>query len=53
MLQDLLAGRATEIEAINGAVVEAARPYGVEVCTVKTLAHLVRLIESAGAHRKQ
>ena len=53
MLQDLLAGRATEIEAINGAVVEAARPYNVDVSTTKTLAHLVRLIESAiGIGRK-
>jgi 2-dehydropantoate 2-reductase len=46
MLQDLLAGRATEIEAINGAVVEAARAFDIDVRTVETLARLVRVIET-------
>ena len=46
MLQDLLAGRATEIEAINGAVTRAAATAGVPVPVTSTLADLVRLIEA-------
>jgi len=45
MLQDLLAGRATEIEAINGAVVRAAGAAGITVPVTETLADLVRLME--------
>jgi 2-dehydropantoate 2-reductase len=45
MLQDLQAGRATEIEAINGAVVRAARAAGIAVPVTETLADLVRLME--------
>ena len=45
MLQDLQAGRVTEIEAINGAVVRAARAGGVSVPVTETLADLVRLME--------
>ena len=41
MLQDVDAGRSTEIEAINGAVVERADQYGVEVPTNRLLAALV------------
>lgn len=51
--ETLLAGRPTD-RSINGADVEGARPRGVNVCTVKTLAHLVCLIESiVGDHRQQ
>ena len=46
MLQDVLAGRRTEIEAINGAVVEAARKVGVEVPHTHSLACLVRLVDA-------
>lgn len=43
MLQDRLAGRPTEIEAINGAVVRAAEAAGVSAPVTATLADLVRL----------
>ncbi len=45
MLQDRLAGRRTEIESINGAVVRIAREAGLAVPHTAALAHLVRMIE--------
>ncbi|WGS41259.1 2-dehydropantoate 2-reductase [Burkholderia sp. JSH-S8] len=49
MLQDVLAGRRTEIESINGAVVAAARETGVAVPHTDTLLGLVRLIDARNA----
>ncbi|KUZ62652.1 2-dehydropantoate 2-reductase [Burkholderia ubonensis] len=49
MLQDVLAGRRTEIDAINGAVVAAAREAGVAVPHTDTLLGLVRLIDARHA----
>ncbi|WP_199027730.1 ketopantoate reductase family protein [Ralstonia sp. ASV6] len=46
MLQDVLAGRPTEIESINGAVVVAARRHGVRVPHTETLMQLVRLVQA-------
>jgi len=46
MLQDVLAGRRTEIEAINGAVVEAARFKAIAVPHTQTLLQLVRLVDA-------
>lgn len=46
MLQDVLAGRRTEIEAINGAVVEAARAVPMAVPCTETLLQLVRLVDA-------
>lgn len=46
MLQDVLAGRPTEIESINGAVVATARRYGVPVPHTETLMQLVRLVQA-------
>lgn len=46
MLQDVLAGRRTEIEAINGAVVEAARTTGLAVPCTESLLHLVRIVDA-------
>jgi 2-dehydropantoate 2-reductase len=46
MLQDVLAGRRTEIEAINGAAVEAARRFDMKLATTETLLSLVRLVEA-------
>ncbi|MGS0893691.1 ketopantoate reductase family protein [Burkholderia stagnalis] len=46
MLQDVLAGRRTEIDAISGKVVAAARETGVAVPHVETLLALVRLIDA-------
>lgn len=48
MLQDRLAGRPTEIESINGAVVRVAERLGVQTPVTSTLADLVRLLEAAG-----
>ncbi|MEH3108007.1 MAG: 2-dehydropantoate 2-reductase [Sphingomonas fennica] len=48
MLQDRLAGRATEIETINGAIVARAAAAGVPTPVTATLADLVRLIEAPG-----
>lgn len=45
MLQDRLAGRATEIESINGAVVREGERLGVPTPVTATLADLVRLLE--------
>jgi 2-dehydropantoate 2-reductase len=42
MLQDILAGRSTEIDSINGAVVEEAAKAGVTAPVVQTLLRLVR-----------
>ncbi|WP_353228620.1 ketopantoate reductase family protein [Novosphingobium sp.] len=44
MLQDRLAGRAPEIDAINGAVVAHARALGVPVPVTAALADLVRMV---------
>lgn len=46
MLQDRLAGRASEVETISGAVVRAAEAAGVKATVTATLADLVRLIET-------
>ncbi|MPV70171.1 ketopantoate reductase family protein [Burkholderia sp. BE17] len=46
MLQDVLAGRRTEIDAISGKVVAAAREAGVAVPHTETLLALVRLIDA-------
>lgn len=45
MLQDRLAGRPTEIETINGAVVRAAQAKGVPTQAIAMLADLVRMGE--------
>lgn len=47
MLQDVLAGRPTEIDAICGKVIELADPLGVSVPTVRAMNTLVRLRQSA------
>lgn len=49
MLQDLLAGRATEVEAIHGAVLQVADRLGIDVPVTRTLYQLVSLSECAGA----
>jgi len=49
MLQDVLAGRRTEIEAINGAVVAAAATRGIPVPCTRTLLQIVRLVQELQA----
>lgn len=46
MLVDILSGRRTEIESLNGAVAAAADRLGVEVPKTRTLLALVRLVEA-------
>lgn len=46
MLQDRIAGRATEIETINGAIVRLAREAGVATPVTQALADLVRAGEA-------
>jgi 2-dehydropantoate 2-reductase len=42
MLQDIEAGRATEVDAIHGAILEAGREVGVATPTIQVLAALIR-----------
>lgn len=51
MYQDVLAGRRTEIDAINGAVVDRADEHGVDVPVNETLATLVRSWERENGGR--
>lgn len=46
MLQDVKAGRRTEVDAINGAIVEAAQAKGIAAPVTQTLWHLVKLEEA-------
>jgi len=46
MLQDVKAGRRTEVDAINGAIVEAGRAAGVATPVLETLWRLVKLEEA-------
>ncbi|EIJ45499.1 2-dehydropantoate 2-reductase [Herbaspirillum sp. GW103] len=52
MLQDIEAGRQTEIDFINGAVAEQARGCGVSVPTVTALYELVKMKQEAVLNRK-
>ena len=53
MLQDVIAGRPTEVEAINGAVVKAAARLGVPAPCTELMAMLVRLIDARAATQRQ
>lgn len=46
MLQDVKAGRRTEIDSINGAIVEAGKAVGVQAPVLETLWRLVKLEEA-------
>jgi len=48
MLQDILRGAPSEIEAINGAVVREGERLGVPTPVNRTLWHMVRAMEAAG-----
>ncbi len=46
MLQDVSAGKYTEIEALNGAVLKLAERHGIEVPYNRAVYHLIRFIEN-------
>jgi 2-dehydropantoate 2-reductase len=48
MLQDIEAGKPTELEAIAGAVIELGEKLGVAVPHMKTVYACVKLLEAAG-----
>jgi 2-dehydropantoate 2-reductase len=52
MLQDILAGRRTEVESINGAVVSKAQALGIAAPHTRTLLGLVRLKEQHAVRRR-
>ena len=47
MLQDVEAGRRTEVEIFAGKVVELGRRYGVPTPANRLMLHLLRVIEAA------
>lgn len=47
MLQDVIAGRKTEIDAVNGAIVELAQDEGIDVPINDTVTRLVRALEQS------
>ncbi|HEY0380882.1 MAG TPA: 2-dehydropantoate 2-reductase [Candidatus Elarobacter sp.] len=49
MLQDIDAGRPTEIDAISGAIVRRARAHGIPVPMTETMLHLVRARQAASS----
>lgn len=49
MRQDIEAGRRTEIESLNGAIVRRGRDHGIETPVNRTLTDLVRLAERGDA----
>jgi 2-dehydropantoate 2-reductase len=53
MLQDILKGRQTEIDFINGAAIHAARSFGLTLPVNETVCRLVKTLEKAviGDHR--
>jgi 2-dehydropantoate 2-reductase len=53
MLQDLDAGRPTEIDAISGAIVRRAKAHGIAVPLTETMLRLVRAREAAATRSPQ
>jgi 2-dehydropantoate 2-reductase len=53
MLQDLRAGRQTEIETINGAIVRTAEAHGVAAPVNRAIARLIRLAQDAARQRRE
>jgi len=45
-LQDILAGKRTEIDALNGAVIRLAQKHGLQVPCNRAVYHLVRFLEA-------
>ena len=51
MFQDIIAGRRTEIDFINGAISAQAKSLGLQAPVNETLALLIRSLEATLAHR--
>jgi 2-dehydropantoate 2-reductase len=52
MLQDILRGKRTEIDAINGAIVEKAKALNINAPVNEMLTCLVKVIEARGLEGK-
>ena len=52
-LQDLRAGRRTEIDALNGAVVRLAEAHGLDAPVNRTLCEIVHFLEVRARERAQ
>lgn len=48
MLQDIVAGKQTEVDALNGAVIRLAEEHGLDVPHNRAVYNLVKFIETAG-----
>ena len=51
MLQDILRGRTTEIDVINGAIVAKGREAGIATPVNQMLTRLIKALESTAAQR--
>lgn len=51
MLQDILRGRSTEIDVINGAIVAKGREAGIATPVNQMLTRLIKALESTSAQR--
>ncbi len=52
MLQDITRGRQTEIDALNGAIVQYAEALGIETPYNKLITHLIKFKEKSGTKSK-
>jgi 2-dehydropantoate 2-reductase len=51
MLQDILKGKPSEIDVINGAVVRKGLEYGVPTPVNQLLTELIKALEASTSHR--
>jgi 2-dehydropantoate 2-reductase len=52
MRQDLMRGKATEIDFMNGAVVERGRPLGIHCPVNSALVAIIKAMERSGSRQE-